>query len=87
MSTARYEREGRRQEPWNKKTRLCRRFQESGKCPFGHDCNFAHGPEELRVFSEWDPEQWSAEDKVFKNACRFRCKASLSDRSACPAYP
>jgi hypothetical protein len=29
------------------KTQMCRLFEQGG-CPFGHKCNFAHGPEELR---------------------------------------
>ena len=66
MACARYEREGaeRRKEPWNKKTRLCRRFTDFGTCSYGDACTFAHGPEELRVFADWDPDQWSAQEKV-----------------------
>ena len=30
------------------KTRLCRNFSSTGKCPYNHKCFFAHGPEELR---------------------------------------
>ena len=34
-------------QPVNYKTRLCVRF-ESGNCPFGEKCHFAHGQVELR---------------------------------------
>jgi len=30
------------------KTELCRNFELSGSCPFGHRCQFAHGTHELR---------------------------------------
>eukprot|EP00941_MAST-03F_sp_MAST-3F-sp1_P002650 g2650.t1 len=30
------------------KTELCRSFLESGHCPYGHKCQFAHGEAELR---------------------------------------
>lgn len=29
------------------KTELCKKFQNTGKCPYGHKCRFAHGKEEL----------------------------------------
>ena len=29
------------------KTELCKKFQSTGKCPYGHKCRFAHGKEEL----------------------------------------
>jgi len=66
MACARYERERNdktRQEkgPWNAKTRLCRRFCDDGHCPWGESCTFAHGPDELRVWGDWDPEQWKDE--------------------------
>ena len=63
MATARYEREreGRRraQGPWNLKTRLCKQWKVTGKCRYGDDCRFAHGAAELRVFEEWDEDEWS----------------------------
>ena len=66
MATARYEREqeGRRraQGPWNLKTRLCKQWKATGRCRYGDDCHFAHGAAELRVFEEWDDEQWSDAD-------------------------
>ena len=31
----------------NYKTELCKKFQCTGKCPYGHKCKFAHGKEEL----------------------------------------
>ena len=29
------------------KTELCKKYQSTGKCPYGHKCRFAHGKEEL----------------------------------------
>jgi hypothetical protein len=29
------------------KTELCKKFQSTGKCPYGHKCRFAHGKKEL----------------------------------------
>ena len=29
------------------KTELCKKFEETGKCPYGFKCRFAHGKEEL----------------------------------------
>ena len=29
------------------KTELCQKFQNTGKCPYGYKCRFAHGKEEL----------------------------------------
>ena len=29
------------------KTELCKTFSETGKCPYGFKCRFAHGKEEL----------------------------------------
>ena len=29
------------------KTELCKKFQSTGKCPYGHKCRFAQGKEEL----------------------------------------
>ena len=69
MACARYERnrdersEAAKQ-PWNKKTRLCKRWKHTGTCPYGDDCNFAHGAQELRVWEEWDDDQWKDHDKV-----------------------
>ena len=31
----------------NYKTELCKKFQTTGKCPYGHKCRFAHGKNEL----------------------------------------
>lgn len=30
------------------KTELCNKWQETGECPYGDNCQFAHGVEELR---------------------------------------
>lgn len=34
------------------KTILCANWSSTGKCPYGFKCQFAHGPEELRLRSE-----------------------------------
>lgn len=34
------------------KTSLCKNFTEKGYCSYGKKCQFAHGPEELRVNME-----------------------------------
>ncbi|XVE97444.1 hypothetical protein REPUB_Repub03eG0020200 [Reevesia pubescens] len=31
------------------KTEFCNKWQETGACPYGHHCQFAHGIEELRL--------------------------------------
>ena len=31
------------------KTELCKKFEETGKCPYGSKCRFAHGKEELNI--------------------------------------
>merc|ERR1719461_1296997 len=35
--------------PLNWKTNLCRHFTSRGSCTMGENCNFAHGPHELRT--------------------------------------
>lgn len=34
------------------KSSLCKNFTEKGFCPYGNKCQFAHGPEELRINME-----------------------------------
>ena len=34
--------------PWNRKTRLCTKWCNTGSCPYGDRCNFAHGSHELK---------------------------------------
>ena len=34
------------------KTELCKKFQNTGKCPYGFKCRFAHGKEELITKSQ-----------------------------------
>jgi len=44
---------------------VSRRWRDQAYCPWGDACLFAHGPEQLRVFEDWDDEQWQQpEDKV-----------------------
>jgi len=35
--------------PWNRKTRLCTKWCNTGVCPYGDRCNFAHGHHELKA--------------------------------------
>jgi hypothetical protein len=34
------------------KSSLCKNFTEKGFCPYGSKCQFAHGPQELRINME-----------------------------------
>jgi butyrate response factor 1 len=34
------------------KSSLCKNFMEKGFCPYGAKCQFAHGPQELRINME-----------------------------------
>uniref|UniRef100_A0A7S1IUK7 C3H1-type domain-containing protein n=1 Tax=Eutreptiella gymnastica TaxID=73025 RepID=A0A7S1IUK7_9EUGL len=34
------------------KTRMCRNWQQTGKCPYSESCVYAHGPSELRGVTE-----------------------------------
>jgi len=38
--------------PHKYKTTLCKHFKESKTCPFGDNCNYAHGDAELQSFLE-----------------------------------
>jgi len=46
--------------PWNRKTRLCTKWCNTGSCPYGDRCNFAHGQHELKRLqpnnNSWDEE-------------------------------
>ena len=35
------------------KTELCKKFQNTGHCPYGFKCRFAHGKEELITKTQW----------------------------------
>eukprot|EP00741_Cyanophora_paradoxa_P016379 tig00020912_g15814.t1 len=39
--------------PWRLKTKICRRWMDTGYCEHGKDCWFAHGSHELRDTSEF----------------------------------
>ena len=45
MDPVDYEEEKRKDPKY--KTELCKTFRETGKCPYGFKCRFAHGKEEL----------------------------------------
>lgn len=34
------------------KTSLCKKFTETGHCPYGNKCQFAHGVAELRCVAD-----------------------------------
>ena len=58
------------------KTRLCRHFMDSGECPFGDKCAFAHGMHEMSVV----PSCYTASSHTTESAS----KASSSDREVAP---
>ncbi len=47
--------------PWNRKTRLCTKFVNTGSCPYGDRCNFAHGQHELKRPHPNGHAQWEAD--------------------------
>jgi butyrate response factor 1 len=53
------------------KTELCKKFQTTGKCPYGYKCRFAHGKEELIIKNQG------------KNYKKRFCK-SFHEKGYCP---
>ncbi len=47
--------------PFNFKTSLCKHWQDTGSCPFGVKCHFAHGSDEMRKFRKEDRERQARE--------------------------
>ncbi len=43
--------------PYNFKTSLCKHWQDTGSCPFGVKCHFAHGSTEMKKFRQEDRER------------------------------
>ncbi len=43
--------------PYNFKTSLCKHWQDTGSCPFGVKCHFAHGSNEMKKFRQEDRER------------------------------
>jgi len=72
------------------KTELCRSFQETGLCRYGHKCQFAHGHHELRPVLR-HPKYKTEICKTFQNtgACTYgnRCRFihQTNDQGAQPA--
>ena len=58
------------------KTSVCRHFEKKGSCPLGDDCQFAHGPKELReIYNHPLYKTRICRLHVEKNACPYgdRC--------------
>jgi hypothetical protein len=56
------------------KTQICRHFK-NGNCSLNNTCHFAHGPEELRQFSDPLPNQIpQVLPKVVNNYKSVKCK-------------
>mmetsp|Transcript_5585 Transcript_5585/g.16652 ORF Transcript_5585/g.16652 Transcript_5585/m.16652 type:complete len:364 (+) Transcript_5585:211-1302(+) len=53
------------------KTELCNSFTETGSCPYGANCQFAHGPDELRAVAR--------HPKYKTKACR-----NYAEKGSCP---
>lgn len=47
--------------PWNRKTRLCIKWNNTGRCPYGDRCNFAHGQHELKLGRANNQGGWEEE--------------------------
>jgi hypothetical protein len=47
--------------PWNRKTRLCIKWINTGRCPYGDRCNFAHGQHELKLGRANNQGGWEEE--------------------------
>lgn len=76
------------------KTELCRSFQDTGLCRYGHKCQFAHGEHELRPVLR-HPKYKTEICKTFSNTgncpygarCRFLHAPPSSDTLHQPAGP
>lgn len=59
------------------KSSLCRNFTEKGFCPYGNKCQFAHGPEELKINNQANTSYKTKRCHAFlkKGYCQFgyRC--------------
>ncbi len=47
--------------PFNFKTSLCKHWEDTGSCPFGIKCHFAHGSDEMKKFRQEDRERQAME--------------------------
>ena len=45
------------------KTALCKTFMQTGRCPKGYDCGYAHGKHELRQKRKGRPETYTKDDR------------------------
>jgi len=59
------------------KTRLCRNWTETGDCPYGEACVYAHGPRELRCRQHNDAAVYSL-SKIVDQASRMRISSGPS---------
>jgi butyrate response factor 1 len=76
------------------KTELCRSFQDTGLCRYGHKCQFAHGEHELRPVLR-HPKYKTEVCKTFSNTgncpygarCRFLHAPPTADTAHVPVGP
>jgi butyrate response factor len=71
------------------KSSLCRNFMEKGFCPYGSKCQFAHGPQELRINMEHNRSYKTKGCHAFANKghCCYgsRCNFIHEQTSSAPA--
>lgn len=73
------------------KSSLCKNFMEKGYCPYGNKCQFAHGPQELRINMEHNRSYKTKGCHAFskKGCCCFgsRCNFIHLQTSEFPSGP
>ncbi|CAM9772535.1 unnamed protein product [Choristocarpus tenellus] len=58
----------------NRKTELCRNWEERKECPFGENCAFAHGTQELKYRT---PREMESAGRI-PDASKYRCYPCLT---------
>ena len=59
------------------KTVLCDKYEQTGECPYGDNCTFAHGKNELRPKQSVPPCKF---DQAHPGSCRFGDQCKFSHR-------
>lgn len=73
--------------PSKAKSSLCKNFTDKGHCPYGSRCQFAHGPQELRINLDQNRSYKTKECQAFrKGACSYgqRCNFIHRPEPLCP---
>ena len=65
------------------KTRLCRNWQQTGRCPYGEACVYAHGTKEMRG----EQENEAAVTSLTKLADQLAKQMGVFSKAAAPAVP